>query len=169
MISKFLNLNNISSIEKIKNKFFENYKHYFKDENIFNEIVNKESEIDQKINSHLLKNKQNSTSLIRDLIQICKNNLFSGKIVEKDYQIYNFKKFYIEYLNLEKLNFESSFNFINYLDSQDTVDHLINSIKYKQHPLNSLVVTTNVNGKINFPLGKLVQCLLMYSSELNYL
>ena len=169
LISKFLNLNNISSIEKIKNKFYENYKHYFTDENIFNEIINKESEIDKKINSHLLKNKQNSTSLIRDLIQICKNNLFSGKIVEKDYQIYNFKKFYIEYLNLEKLNFESSFNFINYLDSQDTVDHLTNSIKYKQHPLNSFVITTNVNGKINFPLGKLVQCLLLYSSELNYL
>ena len=168
LLFKFINLNDFPSIDIIKSKLCEKYKHYFKDENYLLDLVNKNDKVNEKLNSNLLKHKEISVSHIKELVYLCKNKIFSGKIVHKDYQIYNFKKFYIEYLNLEKLDLESSYNFINNLDSQDTIDHLTNSIKYSQSPLKSFSIETNINGKINFPLTKLIQCILLYNSELSY-
>ena len=168
LLFKFINLNDFPSIDIIKSKLCEKYKHYFKDENYLLDLVNKNDKVNEKLNSNLLKHKEISVSHIKELVYLCKNKIFSGKIVHKDYQIYNFKKFYIEYLNLEKLDLESSYNFINNLDSQDTIDHLTNSIKYRQSPLKSFSIDTNINGKINFPLTKLIQCILLYNSELSY-
>lgn len=154
-----------SLVEAFLEKNSENIKN---NEKKLREMLKSDGIINKKLNNKIIKEKENSILLIKQLIKKCLENISSGKIIQKVNVIYDFKKFYFEYLNLDKPHFESSFNFIINYDSHDTIDHFINSIKYKHNYLNSIYITTNLKSTIKLPLNKLVHYSIMFVPELKH-
>jgi Ran GTPase-activating protein (RanGAP) involved in mRNA processing and transport len=169
LITNYFSESKSSNFDKLTEKFLDKFNDNMKNsDKKVKEMLKIEGPIYKKLNNKISKEKEDSISLVKELVKLCLENISSGKLCNKDNIIYDFKKFYIEYLNLDKQNFEGSFNFnINY-DSHDSVDHFINSIKYKQHSLNSLYITTNIKSTIKLPLGKLVNYSIMYVPELKH-
>ena len=157
---------NLSSFTEIKEQFYLKYKHLFseKERSFFEKMIFNNESVHIRLIGLVQQHKEKVINQIKDIIKKSIVYINAGKIISKEI-IYDFKKFYIEYFNLDR-NTEGVFSFSDNLISNKSIDSLINSIKYKQKNLNALCISCNIQGKIDFPLGKLINSVLLYAKDL---
>jgi len=163
-----INKSNLLSFTHFKSQFVSKYRQYFPGkEEIFEKTIMENEIFNSKLIRMVQSNKDETISQIKEIINKCKSNINAGKIITRSI-IYDYKKFYVEYFDLNKQN-EEVFSFTDNLSCNKSIDSLVNSLKYKQNgKLKSLSISSNVQGKIEFPLGKLINAILFYARDLKH-
>jgi hypothetical protein len=163
-----INKPNLLTFTQIKSQFISKYRHYFPGkEEIFEKTITENEIFNSKLIRMVQTNKEETISQIKEIINNCKSNINAGKIITRSI-IYDYKKFYVEYFDLNKQN-EEVFSFTDNLSCNKSIDSLVNSLKYKQNgKLKSLNISSNMQGKLEFPLGKLINAVLFYARDLKH-